>query len=233
MPSIYEFLVSLACRLQATDRIESVSAPPSSPPNGVSVRMRPKRQRTRNRRPGVVTLEFIIAAPVVFIAIIAIFEFAFLAITLQFGHGALIEGTRRGAELYPPTYSFDSPGANNDISDAVVEAVNLYLAIHNLEIFDPTQDFVDDLARPNAQIMIERNGMLATRGAGVNFPMGFVCTPSGDPPDGDEIRVTLCFPLVDSANPTGYGRPVPDWLSLYGVSLTNSVFEVSARMPLE
>lgn len=197
------------------------------------MRTHPLKLRTRTKRRGVVTLEFIIAAPIVFITMLAIFEFAFLGITLQFGHAALIEGTRRGAELYPPTYPFDTPGANNDISDAVVEAVNMYLAVHNLEIFDPTQGFADDATRPNAQVLIERNGMLAMRGAAVSFPMGFTCTPSGDSPDVDEVRVTLCFPLVDSINPTGYGRPVPDWLSLYGVSLSNRVFELSARMPLE
>ncbi len=186
---------------------------------------------------GSVTLEFILVAPVVFIITIAIFEFGFLALTLQFGHAALIEGTRRGAELYPPNYPLDDSTTtslpDNDISDQIVEIVNKYLAIHCVEIFDPTQNFVDNPDFVNAQILIERDGMVVTRGAAVNFPDGYTCTASGIPPDGDEIRVTLCFPLVDLNNPSGCGRPVPDWLSIYGVSLSDCVFEVSSRMPLE
>jgi hypothetical protein len=199
----------------------------------IPVRIEPSKSRKTWNRSGVVTLEFIIAAPIVFIAVIAIFEFGFLAITLQFGHAALIEGTRRGAELYPETYPLDADGADNDISDAIVEIMNDYLAIHCLEIFDPTQGFADNGDLANVQILIERNGMMLTRGADVNYAMSFTCTPSGDPPDANEIRVTLCFPLVDADNPSGSGRPVPDWLSLYGMSLANCVFQVSSRRTLE
>ncbi len=176
-------------------------------------------------------------APIVFIAFIAIFEFGFLALALQFGHAALIEGTRRGAELYPPNYPLNQSGTDNDISDAVVQIVNRYLAIHSLEIADSANGFTDNTYRANAQIVIERyeGGTLKTitRGTNVNFPSGFTCTPSGNSPASNEIRVTLCFPLVDSNNPRGYGHPVPDWLSLYGISLGQRVFQVSARMTLE
>ncbi len=180
-----------------------------------------------------VTLEFILAAPLVVIAIVATLEFGILALTLQLGHAALIEGTRRAAEVYPDAYPLEAPGFNNDIADAVVEVVNLYLAVQGLEVYDSTQELVDDPNRPNAQIVIERNGVIASRGDALNFPEGFICTPSGDPPDLDEVRVTLCFRIVNTGLPSGYSRPVPDWLNIYSISLANNVFEASARMPLE
>jgi len=187
------------------------------------------------KRSGVVILEFIIAAPIVFIAMLAIFQFGFLALTLQFGHAALIEGTRRAAELYPPNYPLvlDTASPDNDIADSVVNAVNQYLAVHCMEIYDPTQGFPDDPERANAQIVTQHEGVTVTRGEAVTFPDGFVCTPAGNPPDMDEVRVTLCFPLVDPDDPDGCGDPVPDWLSVYGFSLGNCVFEVSSRMRLE
>ena len=188
----------------------------------------------RNKRSGVVTLEFIIAACLVFITMLAIFQFAFLMLTLQVGHAALIEGTRRGAELHPLTKPVDMLGFDNDISDSIVERMNDFLAVHCIEIYDPTQGFADNPDFANAQIVIERNGETVMRGEDVDYPMmGYTCTPQGEPPDLDEIRVTLCFPLVDSTDPTGCGNPVPDWLGMYGFSLANCVFEVSARMPLE
>ena len=199
-----------------------------------SVRKPTPQQQNRRKRSGVVTLEFIIVAPVVFIAVIAIFEFGFLALTLQVGHTALIEGTRRGAELYPDMYPLDLAGPDNDIADQIVEVMNAHLNVQCLEIYDSTQGFTDNPNRANAQIIIERNEMTAvTRGDAVNFPAGFVCTPMGPPPSVNEIRVTLCFPIVDATDPTGYGNPVPDWLSRYGMSLAGCVFEVSSRMTLE
>jgi hypothetical protein len=199
------------------------------------VRMRPRKQPQNSKRQGVVILEFIVVAPIVFIAFLAIFEFGFLAITLQFGHAALIEGTRRGAELYPPTYPLELNNGipDNDICDSIVEIMNDYLAVHCLEIFDPTQGFADNPAFANVQILIERGGATVSRGAAVNYPMDYVCMPSGDPPALDEIRVTLCFPIVDLNDPSGCGHPVPDWLSMYGMSLASCVFEVSSRMTLE
>ena len=109
-----------------------------------SVQKLTPRRHNRRKRIGVVTLEFIIVAPIVFIAVIAIFEFGFLALTLQVGQTALIEGTRRGAELYPSTYPLDSLGPDNDIADQIVEIMNAHLNVQHLEIYDPTQGFADN-----------------------------------------------------------------------------------------
>lgn len=196
--------------------------------------MKRQKRKQASTRSAVVTLEFILAAPIVFIAMIAIFEFGFVALTLQVGHAAVIEGTRRGAELYPADYPLDLNGADNDIADQITEVMNEYLNIHKLEIVSTNNGFPDDPDRANAQIVIERESEdPVMRGDLLNFPAGFTCTPAGADLNADEVRVTLCFRLVDPTDPTGVGNPVPDWLSLYGVSLSDCMFEVSSRMTLE
>ena len=187
---------------------------------------------TCRARDGVVILEFILAAPIFFFTLLAIFEFGFLGLTLQVGHTSLIEGTRRGAELYPPTYPLDVAGADNDIADQVVEIMNDHLAVHCLEIFDSTQGLVDDPDRANAAVIIERGADPAVM-RGDAMPPGFSCLRTGPDPSVDEVVVTLCFPLVDASDPSGCGNPVPDWLALFGVSLEGCRFQVSSRMPLE
>src|SRR5262245_20806322 len=95
-----------------------------------------RRSRQRSSRGGVVTLELIVTMPILFFTFLAIFEFGFLGLTLQTGHTSLIEGTRRGAELYPPAYPLDLAGPDNDIADQIVERMNQYLGIQCLEIYD-------------------------------------------------------------------------------------------------
>lgn len=191
---------------------------------------RPSRRRLGRR--GVVTLELIVTLPILFFTFLAIFEFGFLGLTLQTGHTAVIEGARRGAELYPPLYPLDLAGADNDIADQIVERMNQYLGIQCLEIFDPTQGMVDDPEHANVHVIIERGQNLPVE-RGENMPAGFECVPHGSPPTTDEIRVTLCFPLVDESDPHGCGNPVPDWLDIIGFSLAGCRFEVSSRMLLE
>jgi hypothetical protein len=185
------------------------------------------------RRSGVIILEMIVAAPLFFIMMLAIFEFGFLLLTLQVAHTALIEGTRRAAELYPPAYPFDVAGADNDVADQVVEFMNEHLMVQCLEIYDTTQGFVDDPADANVQVIIERGASIVSRGDAVSLPMGHVCTPHGPAPASNEVRVTLCFRLVDPVNPDGCGDPVPDWLAPFGFSLLDCVFEASSRMDIE
>jgi hypothetical protein len=183
-------------------------------------------------RRGVVTLELIVIMPILFFTFLAIFEFGFLGLTLQTGHTALIEGARRGAELYPPNYPLDLAGPDNDIADQVVERMNQYLNIQCLEIYDPTQGLVDDPEHANVHVIIERGVNLPIE-RGDSMPVGFMCTPHGAPPTSTEIRVTVCFPIVDATDPHGCGNPVPDWLDIVGFSLLGCNFEVSSRMPLE
>jgi hypothetical protein len=185
------------------------------------------------RRLGVIILEMIVAAPLFFILMLAIFEFGFLLLTLQVAHTALIEGTRRAAELYPPGYPLNLAGADNDIADQVVEFMNEHLMVQCMEIYDSTQGFVDDPDDANVQVIIERGGSTINRGDNVSLPAGHVCTPHGPAPASNEVRITLCFRLVDATNPDGCGDPVPDWLAPFGFSLVDCVFEASSRMNVE
>lgn len=185
------------------------------------------------RRTGVIILEMIVAAPLFFLLMLAIFEFGFLLLTLQVAHTALIEGTRRAAELYPPGYPVSLAGADNDIADQVVEFMNEHLMVQCLEIYDTTQGYADSADDANVQVIIERDAAVVARGDAVSLPAGHVCTPHGPAPAPNEVRVTLCFRLVDPVNPDGCGDPVPDWLAPFGFSLVDCVFEASTRMDVE
>jgi len=198
------------------------------------VRHDERRSQAGQTRKGVVTLELIVTMPILFFTFLAIFEFGFLGLTLQTGHTALIEGTRRGAELYPPLYPLNMPGPDNDIADQIVERMNEYLGVQCLEIYDPTQGpgIVDNPEHANVHVIIER-GMNMPIERGANLPDGFICEAHGPPPMSSEIRVTICFPLVDATDPHGCGNPVPDWLEMIGFSLDGCRFEVSSRMLLE
>ncbi len=200
--------------------------------------MRVSEHARRNRkqpppRRGVVILEFILAAPLFFWATLAIFEFGFLGLALNTGHTSLIEATRRAAELYPPMYQLDIPGGDNDIADQVLEFAQQHLAVQCIELPDMDNGIADTM-NANALLVIQRrvgNGMVQTA------YRGDMTVPCVTPPDmavgEDEVIVTLCFPIVDSTDPSGCGNPVPDWLAPFGFSLDGCTFQVSSRMLLE
>jgi len=190
--------------------------------------------RRRPRR-GVVYLEFIVAFPILFFSVLAVFEFAMAMIVVDTATTAVVQGAREGAFGFPSTLNFDDNGAgntdpiaNDDIADAIALVMDEYLAVHNIEI---RQDGVnDDLTKPNAYVRIARATVVAERG---DQDLAAACTQAGAAPAAGEIVVTLCFPLVDAANPTGVGNPVPDWLSSVGFSLATYRFEATSRALLE
>lgn len=186
---------------------------------------------------GSVTLEFIIAFPIVFIATLAIAQFFFLSIVIEGGATALYEGTREGAEAFPTTYPLDLAGANNDIADQIVEVINTHLNVYNVEVVDAANGLAaDDTNKQNATVVIERNGMTITRPAGGALNQSgnsYSCTRTGPAPAANEIVVTLCFEIVDASDPDGFNGPVPDWLECFGFSLDGTTFEMTARASLE
>ncbi len=153
----------------------------------------------------------------------------------RYGNHSSGSGAREGAFGFPSTLNFDDNGAgntdpiaNDDIADAIALVMDEYLAVHNIEI---RQDGVnDDLTKPNAYVRIARATVVAERG---DQDLAAACTQAGAAPAAGEIVVTLCFPLVDAANPTGVGNPVPDWLSSVGFSLATYRFEATSRALLE
>ncbi|QDT32756.1 TadE/TadG family type IV pilus assembly protein [Thalassoglobus polymorphus] len=195
------------------------------------------RSTSGHERSGSVTLEFIIAFPIVFIAGLAIVEFFFLILVIEGGTTALHEGTRKAAELYPSTFPLDLAGDDDDIADKVVAVINQHLNVYNIEVVDSANGLAtDDPKKQNATVIIERNGMTVTRPAGGSLNQSgnvIGCSRTGPPPDIDEVVVTLCFEFVDSADPSGIDGPVPDWLASFGFSLAGSKFEMTSRASLE
>jgi hypothetical protein len=189
----------------------------------------------------VVTLEFILAACIWFFTMLAIFQFGFLMLTLQVGHTALIEGTRKAAELYPPNYPFDEPNdtpplpmEDNDVVDQVVQVLNEHLGVHGIEVPDVVNG-LPDTTDGNARVIVQRrvgNGAVETADRG-DATIPCMSTVSDADIRDDEVVVTLCIRLVDPGDPSGSGNPVPDWLATFGFSLETCIFEVSSRMRLE
>lgn len=192
-------------------------------------------QSIKRARKGAVFLEFVVAFPILFFATLAIFEFTMAMIVVDTATTAVVQGAREGAYGFPSTLNFDDnaalntdPTADDDIADAIALVMDEYLAVHNLEI---RQDGVnDDLTKPNAYVRIVRETTIAERG---DQDLAAACTQAGAAPAAGEIVVTLCFPLVDAANPTGVGNPVPDWLSSVGFSLATYRFEATSRALIE
>ena len=189
-------------------------------------------------RTGSITLELVIAFPLLFIAVLAIATFWFYTLVQHAGTTALIEGTRKGAEVFPPMMPLDAPGPNNDIADQIVEVIDKHLRVHKVEVADPANGFPDDPDRQNATVIIERGlaaPIIRPAGGSLNqsgVPISFSRTGPG-PTTSDDLVVSISFELVDSSNPDGCNGPVPDWLSGFGFSLEGCTFQMSSRAMLE
>jgi Flp pilus assembly protein TadG len=190
----------------------------------------------RARRRGVVVLEFIIAFPIVFIVTLASFEYAFLALVEQVATTAAVEAARQGAQLFPPAFPFDDnspsdtdPDDNDDVADRIALVAEQFLAVHSL------------LVEPAAQggkvlvVIDRREGSADTERAFRGNASVAAVLPPLTPAllDPNQVRVTVCFPLVDASDPDGLGGPVPDWLAPVGFSLAGRTLQVSAMADLE
>ena len=163
----------------------------------------------RNRRGGSVTLEFILAFPILFIATLAIFEFGILMLVEQAVVTAAIEGSREGAKLGATT-------------DCVAKKVQSILGVHCL-VFDTM------MSQPNsgdALVIIEDGSGLIS---GERGNLSISCTPQGPALTSTQIRVTVCVPVTDVDG----CKPVGDWLAYFGFSLQGKVFRVSSVANLE
>lgn len=183
--------------------------------------------RSSARRRGVIIVEFLFVMPLLFIQLLAIFEFVFIGIVTEAVTSAAVIGAREAALSYPTGFDFDNggtnPAENNDIADRVALRLEQALAVVNLEVrpLNPT--------RANAFVLVTRNLVDAKRGdLSVDRPH------LGDAPVPGEAVVTVCVPLVDASAPTsGLGNPVPNWLAPVGFSLAGRNIRVTARAPLE
>lgn len=194
--------------------------------------------RSSARRRGVIIVEFLFVMPLLFIQLLAIFEFVFIGIVTEAVTSAVVIGAREAALSYPTAFPFDDgtadPTGNNDIADRVALRLERALAVVNLEVRQTGIN--DNAARANAFVRVTRRPTaVLTQSA----ERGEVALSANAPDLGDSIAVgeavvTVCVPLVDASAPTsGLGNPVPNWLAPVGFSLAGRNIRVTARATLE
>ena len=166
----------------------------------------PQRQRghTRGNRSGVETLELILAFPILFIATLAIFQFAILVIIQQTITTAATEGARAAAA-----------GAT---TDQVAARVLEFLDIHQITFTTTAND-----TSGNARVRVENGGVTNETRGNTNI----TCDPDGPTLSSDEVRVSVCVTATTD------DQPVPDWLSSFGFSIAGRTFHVSALAKIE
>lgn len=185
-------------------------------------RFRKHDEAIQGRRPsGSVTLEFVIAFPIVFITTLAIAQFFFLALVIEGATTALNEGVRQGAEAYPDTFPLDSAGVDDDIADKIVSLMNEHLGVYGVQIGEAAHDAT--IAIRHSHFPSAGTGGTVTRGLGTcEIPVSAQTVTN-------EIVITLCFNLTDGAD----GGPVPNWLANFGFDLAGTTFEMTSRASLE
>jgi hypothetical protein len=149
------------------------------------------------------TVELLLVLPILVIATIAIIEFGIL---LMF-HQAVIDAATAGAR---------EAGKGGNVN-AVALKVNRFLS--------PFDVGIAGVGPSLGNIVLED---------GLNPPVlynpgGPACDPPPSPAVGaNEVRVTVCLAIHSPS-----GKPVPDWLSVFGFSLSGRKFEVSALVRKE
>lgn len=163
------------------------------------------------RRNGAIILEFLLVFPVVLVTTLAVFQFGILALVINVGAIATIEGAKAGSLVYPAGYPLTTEGDDNDIVDAIENRVNSILSLFNLEV-----------GNGGAALQV-------TRGMSCPVERGSVAGYSPAPlvPIPGMVQVRICFPLI------GAGAPIPNWLAPYGFTLENAKFEMTSLASLE
>lgn len=160
------------------------------------------------KREGAITLEFVIAFPVLIITFLAVLQFAILALVQQAVTAAAIEGAREGARVA-------------STHNSIATVVQSFLATHSLTFTTTGTNVGDD-----ARVFIEH----PTLGNADRGDDTIVCTANGAALAADQVRVTVCLHVSD---PLTGKKPVPDLLSSFGMTLTTYRFEISAIADLE
>jgi hypothetical protein len=188
------------------------------------------------RARGVVVLEFILAMPIVFFATLGIFEFVILGLLIHGGTTAAIEAAREGARVYPPTLPFLDPNGEpsfdpddyDDIADRIALTAEKYIGLYGLDV-----ETTPVAGRSTAVVQIKRNPLSSPLETATRGNNGLTFSQTGTDPADGEIIVTVAFRYVDPGSPSGNGNPLPDWLSVFGFSLQDARFQLTARASLE
>lgn len=183
-----------------------------------SVLRRPA-SRSKSAEPrGAITLEVILALPVLFIATLAVIEFGILFVIYQTVVTATIEGARVLANG-----ESDPPLTNAQRRTLVSNRVNQFLAVHDVKLTDTSSD-----GNIRMQNWMGTDILLN--------PGGLACYASGPALSTNEVRVTVSLSLISdktasSAWATRYGvntPGVPNLLKTFGFNLKGKRYEISS-----
>ena len=188
------------------------------------------RRHGRPLRRGVVTLEVILAFPILIIATLAIFEFGMLMLVQQTIATAATEGARAAAREATPDAA----------NVAALRAVNQVLSVHNLAI-DPSNSAnlltdakhsgdYDGVAPNNTTVALLTDAKLIVEYGGMapmmtGDPMLNCQPPTSPPMTAAEVRVTVCIDLTTT--------PLINLLSGLGLDLMGQRMEISSLASLE
>ena len=165
------------------------------------------------------TLEFILAFPILLIASLAIFEFGVLLLVNQDVTTAAIEGSRHAAEF----------GAEQNNAISVADAVEQFLAVHQIDL--DTSGAANGLGE--AYLLIQYGPVTIPDRAAVSnteFQYGDLdLAVASALPGTNQVRVIVRTPVTNGAGV----RPVPDWLKSFGFSIDGAVFDTSSLTLLE
>lgn len=156
------------------------------------------RRRPLDGRSGAVSLEALVAIPVLLMATLAVAQFAVTLLVEQAIVAAVTTAAREGTK-----------GANLTQTAALVAQ---YVGGYGVSL----------ASDGNARLIRETG----TAGGTVVEEAGnpnLTCTPTGPVLDAGELRVTLCVRMTDATQ-----HPVPNWLQSFGVSLTGRTFHASS-----
>ena len=167
---------------------------------------KPTPRRSRPRR-GAVTLEMIVALPVLLIASLAIFQFGVLQILQQTATTAAVEGARAAARE-----------ANVDNArEAAVDAVNDVFAVHGLAV-SPGSGMAPTGGGVRLAVEYRQGGSLLLAEAGDS---AVACeTPDSPMLTDNEVRVTVCVDLTK--------QPLLNLLSTFGFDVLGKRLQISA-----
>ncbi len=163
---------------------------------------KPPRRSNASRRRASVYVEVILALPILVIATTAAFEFGLMMLVKAAVTTAAIEGAREGVRV------------NTSTSD-IATMVESILALHHISLSTSGTNNTD-----GALLTIENgtNPKVQTGNTSIAFTQ-----PNPATLNSNEVRVTVCVLSNFSGN-----QPVPDWLKVFGFSISGQVLQVSS-----
>jgi len=166
-------------------------------------RLHPPRRSAAARCRGAVTLEAIIAVPILVIITVAAVQFGIVLVVEQaIAHAATVASREAAKETVLKTPV--------EVADELVNVVNAALVPHKLEV-GPSVSFALEVG--GAPTVTENRGSLP-------------CDPSSLPAVGaDEVRVTVCVRLNTA--------PFPNFLAGFGVDMSNRCVRRSSLVKME